>query len=45
MREEPQKESRLSVSVEYLEGNNEDLWIALFKLCVKYGMREYSCRD
>jgi hypothetical protein len=45
MREEPQEGPRLFLSIKYLEGNYEDYWIAMFKLCVKYGMREYSCRE
>jgi hypothetical protein len=27
------------------QGNYEDFGIAMFKLCVKYGMGEYSCRE
>jgi hypothetical protein len=43
MREEPQEGPRLFLPIECLDSNYEDFWIAMFKLCVKYGMREYSC--
>lgn len=44
MRDEPQEGPRLFLSIECLNGNYEDFWIAIFKLYVKYGMGEYSCR-
>ena len=44
MREKHQEGPRLFLSIECLDGNYEDFWIAMFKLCVKYCMREYSCR-
>ena len=45
MREEPQEGPQLLLSIEYINnGDYEDFWIITFKLCVKDGMREYSCR-
>jgi hypothetical protein len=34
---------RLFLSIECLDGNYEDFRITMFKLRVKYCMREYSC--
>ena len=44
MRVEYQEEFGLFWSIECLDSNYEDFRIAMFKLCVKYCMREYSCR-
>ena len=44
MRVEYQEEPRLFLSIECLDSNNENFRIAMFKLRVKYRMREYSCR-
>jgi len=44
MRVEYQEEPRLFLSIECLDSNYADFRIAMFKLCVMYCMREYSCR-
>jgi hypothetical protein len=44
MRVEYQEGPQLFLSIECLNGNYEDFRIAMFKLRVKYCMREYSCR-
>ena len=44
MRVEYQEGPQLFLSRECLDSNDEDLRIAMFKLCVKHGMRQYSCR-
>ncbi len=44
MRIEYQEGPQLFLSIEYLGSNYEDFRLAMFKLCVKYCMREYSCR-
>jgi hypothetical protein len=45
MRAEYQESSRLFLSsIECPDSNYKDFGIAMFKLCVKCCMREYSCR-
>jgi hypothetical protein len=44
MKVDYQEGHRLFLSIECLNGNYEDFRIAMFKLRVKYCMREYSCR-
>jgi hypothetical protein len=44
MRVEYQEGPRLFLSIERLNSNYEDFGIAMFKLCVKFCIREYSCR-
>jgi hypothetical protein len=44
MRVECQEEPRLFLSVECLDCNYEDFGVAMFKLCMKCCMLEYSCR-
>ena len=43
MQVEYQEGPRLFLSIECLDGNYEDFRMTMFKLRVKYGMREYSC--
>jgi hypothetical protein len=44
MRAEYQEGPQLFLSIECLDSNDKHFGIAMFKLCVKYCMREYSCR-
>jgi hypothetical protein len=44
MRVEYQEGPWLFLSIECFDSNYKDFGIAMFKLCVKYCMRENSCR-